>query len=45
VENPLASKIVAGEVKSGATVIVDAAAMSSALVLRPQKKPGRGDAD
>ncbi len=38
VENPLASKIVAGEITSGATVAVDAAAMSNALVLRPQKK-------
>jgi len=37
VENPLASKIVAGEVSPGTTVVVDAAAMSNALVLRPQK--------
>ena len=38
VENPLASKIVAGEVNPGTTVVVDAAAMSNALVLRPQRR-------
>ncbi len=38
VENPLASKIVAGEIEPGATVVVDAAAMSNALVLRLQKR-------
>ncbi len=38
VENPLASKIVAGEVGPGTTVVVDAAAMSNALVLRPLKR-------
>ncbi len=37
VENPLASKIVAGEVESGALIVVDAAAISDALVLRVQK--------
>ena len=34
VENPLASKIVAGEVKDGDAVAVDAAAMSDVLILR-----------
>jgi len=34
VENPLAAKIVAGEVTEGDTVVVDAAAMSDALILR-----------
>jgi ATP-dependent Clp protease ATP-binding subunit ClpC len=38
VENPLASRIVAGEIQPGTVVLVDAAAMSNALVLRPQKK-------
>jgi len=38
IENPLASKIVAGEIKEGDSVIVDAAAMSDALVIR--KKNG-----
>ena len=36
VENPLASKIVAGEIHEGDSVAVDAAAMSDALVLRRQ---------
>ncbi|MCX6100242.1 MAG: AAA family ATPase [Candidatus Bipolaricaulota bacterium] len=40
VENPLASKIVAGEVESGASIVVDAAAISDALVLRIQKPSG-----
>jgi ATP-dependent Clp protease ATP-binding subunit ClpA len=39
VENPLASKIVAGEVEPGSSVVVDAAAISDALVLRVQKRP------
>jgi len=34
IENPLASKIVAGEIKEGDSVIVDAAAMSDALVIK-----------
>jgi len=34
VENPLAAKIVAGEVTEGDAVVVDAAAMSDALILR-----------
>ncbi len=41
VENPLASRIVAGEIEPGTTVVVDAAAMSNALVLRPQKRAAR----
>ncbi len=36
VENPLASKIVAGEIHEGDSVVVDAAAMSDVLVLRRQ---------
>ncbi|MEN6369408.1 MAG: AAA family ATPase [Thermotogota bacterium] len=36
VENPLASKIVAGEIHEGDSVAVDAAAMSDVLVLRRQ---------
>ncbi|MCX6092739.1 MAG: hypothetical protein NTX23_07735, partial [Candidatus Bipolaricaulota bacterium] len=40
VENPLASKIVAGEVEPGASIVVDAAAISDALVLRIQKPSG-----
>ncbi|MDD5263719.1 MAG: AAA family ATPase [Candidatus Bipolaricaulis sp.] len=36
VENPLASKIVAGEIHEGDSVAVDAAAMSNVLVLRRQ---------
>jgi len=36
VENPLAAKIVAGEVKEGDRVVVDAAAMSDVLVLRTE---------
>ncbi|MCX6093559.1 MAG: AAA family ATPase [Candidatus Bipolaricaulota bacterium] len=36
VENPLASKIVAGEIHDGDSVAVDAAAMSDVLVLRRQ---------
>ncbi len=43
VENPLASRIVAGEIPPGTIVAVDAAAMSNALVLRPQKKPNRAE--
>ena len=39
VENPLASKIVSGEIEEGDSVIVDAAAMSDALVIR--KKNGK----
>ncbi len=39
VENPLASKIVAGEVEPGSSIVVDAAAISDALVLRVQKRP------
>ena len=41
IENPLASKIVSGEIEEGDSVIVDAAAMSDALVIR--KKNGKGD--
>jgi len=37
VENPLASKIVGGEIAEGDTVAVDAAAMSDVLVLRVQQ--------
>ena len=36
VENPLAEKLVAGEIEEGDTVTVDAAAMSDALVVRRQ---------
>jgi len=36
VENPLAMKIVNGEIKEGDRVVVDAAAMSDALVIRKQ---------
>ena len=36
VENPLASKIVAGEISDGDTVSIDAAAMSDALLIRRQ---------
>jgi ATP-dependent Clp protease ATP-binding subunit ClpC len=36
IENPLASKIVAGEISEGDTVTVDAAAMSDVLVIRKQ---------
>jgi ATP-dependent Clp protease ATP-binding subunit ClpC len=36
VENPLASKIVSGEVKEGNHITVDAAAMADALVIRRQ---------
>ncbi|MDD4903279.1 MAG: AAA family ATPase [Candidatus Bipolaricaulis sp.] len=36
VENPLASKIVGGEIHEGDTIAVDAAAMSDVLVLRRQ---------
>jgi len=36
VENPLAAKIVSGEVKDGDAVTVDAAAMSDSLLLRKQ---------
>ena len=39
IENPLASKIVSGEIEEGDSVIVDAAAMSDALVIR--KKNGK----
>ncbi len=39
IENPLASKIVSGEINEGDAVIVDAAAMSDALVIR--KKNGK----
>jgi len=43
VENPLAMKIVSGEVKEGDRVTVDAAAMASALVIRREKsEQGRG---
>jgi len=37
VENPLAMKIVSGEVKEGDRITVDAAAMASALVIRRDK--------
>ncbi len=37
VENPLAMKIVSGEVKEGDRITVDAAAMASALVIRREK--------
>jgi ATP-dependent Clp protease ATP-binding subunit ClpC len=37
VENPLAMKIVSGEIKGGDRVTVDAAAMSRALVIRREK--------
>jgi ATP-dependent Clp protease ATP-binding subunit ClpC len=36
VENPLAMKIIAGEIKDGDSVIIDAAAMADALVIRKQ---------
>ena len=36
VENPLAMKIVSGEIEDGAHVTVDAAAMADALVIRSQ---------
>lgn len=36
VENPLAGKIVAGEITEGDDVLVDSAAMSDALVIRTQ---------
>jgi ATP-dependent Clp protease ATP-binding subunit ClpA len=41
VENPLARKIVSGEIVEGDEVVVDAAAMSDALVIR--KKDGKAD--
>ena len=40
VENPLASKIVSGEISEGDPVTVDAAAMSNVLLIRKQ---GVGD--
>jgi ATP-dependent Clp protease ATP-binding subunit ClpC len=40
VENPLASKIVAGEISEGDSVIVDAVAMSDVLVIRKQNVEG-----
>ncbi len=39
VENPLARSIVAGEVREGDRVVVDAAAMSDALLIRRQAEP------
>ena len=36
VENPLAMKIIAGEIKDGDSVVIDAAAMADALVIRKQ---------
>jgi len=36
IENPLASKIVAGEIEDGDTVAIDAAAMSDVLLIRKQ---------
>jgi len=38
VENPLAMKIVSGDVKEGDHVMVDAAAMSDVLLIRTQER-------